>query len=877
MSEVESPNPASPVAQEPTERTSKRGRTFDPNVRIPALSLVVIVGPSGSGKSTFARKHFRATEIISSDTCRGLVSDDENDQKVSGDAFELVRFIASKRLALGRLTVIDATSIRAEDRRSLVELAKKYHVLPVALVLNVPPKVCHERNQSRPSRAFGFQVVRNQSAELRKGLRGLRDEGFRSIAIFDSPEEVDAVTITRQRLWTDKRDESGPFDIIGDIHGCYAELCDLLTALAWTVDAPAHRATPPAGRRAIFLGDLVDRGPDSPSVLKLVMSLVEAGDAFCIPGNHEAKLLKKLHGRDVRLTHGLQQTMDQLAHEPEAFLARAAAFIDGLVSHLVLDAGRLVVAHAGLRADLQGRASGGVREFALYGETTGETDEYGLPVRYNWAEDYRGDATVVYGHTPVPTAEWLNRTICIDTGCVFGGRLTALRYPERTLVDVPARQVWYESVKPLLAPPAESKVPARSGYTLDINDVLGKRIIETGYGRVTIREELAVPALEVMSRFAIDPRWLIYLPPTMAPPRTHKDGPWLEHPSEAFAAFREDGVLKVICEEKHMGSRAIILACRDEAAAARRFGGISGTGYVVSRTGRPFFSDPAFGAEVLRRIRRALDQADLWSTLETDWVLLDAEIMPWSQKASALLRQQYAPTGSAATHGLEAATALLRQAATRGSGDPATDALLAHMDARRETAHAFVEAYRRYCWTVKSISDLKIAPFHVLASEGRVHTGRDHLWHLGTLATLANADPGFFHPTGHRVVDLQDPASVEDATAWWEALTEAGGEGMVVKPLDFLHRGPRGLTQPAIKCRGREYLRIIYGAEYTLPYQLDRLRERGVKAKAALALKELALGLEALDRFVAKEPLYRVHECVFGVLALESEPVDPRL
>ncbi len=502
---------------------------------IPELSLVVLIGPSGSGKSTFARKHFSRTEVISSDFCRGLVADDENDQEATADAFEILHHIARSRLARRRLTVVDATNVQRWARKPLVDLARDQHVLPVAVVLDVSAKICQARNKSRADRDFGAHVVRHQRAQLRKSIRHLKREGFRRVAVLRSPEEIDAVCIERQRLWNDKRDEHGPFDLIGDVHGCKAELVMLLGELGYT---PAHGFRHPEGRKAVFLGDLVDRGPDSPGVLELVMKMVEDGSALCVPGNHDVKLVRKLGGRKVRIAHGLAETLSQLELRSDAFREKARDFLHGLVSHYVLDDGKLVVAHAGLPEELQGRASSKVRDFALYGDTAG-TDEYGAPVRRDWARSYRGAAAVVYGHTPTARAQWVNNTICVDTGCVFGGALSALRYPERELISVPAKRTYQQPIAPFGA--KEMETLADRG--LCIEDVAGKRIVETRVDRsVTIREEHASAALEVMSRFAADPRWLIYLPPTMSPTMASQEGSLLEHPRDAFAYYRAQDV-----------------------------------------------------------------------------------------------------------------------------------------------------------------------------------------------------------------------------------------------------------------------------------------------------------------------------------------------
>lgn len=469
--------------------------------------------------------------------------------------------------------------------------------------------------------------------------------------------------------------------------------------------------------------------------------------------------------------------------------------------------------------------------------------------------------------------------------------MTALRWPERELVDVPAERVWYEPTKPL-----STQAPgSREGRPLDLADVHGRRAVETRHmGRLAVREENAAAALEVMSRFAVDPRLLAYLPPTMAPTATSREEGYLEHPAEAFAQYGEDGVARVVCEEKHMGSRAVALVCRDASVARERFGidGIDGTdgtdsgggeatahgptGALHTRTGRPFFDDPAVTEEILGRLRTAIDAAGLWAELDTDWLLLDAELMPWSLKATGLLRTQYAAVGAAAGAVFPAVTGALEAAVGRGVD---VGALLRGQRERAADAAAFTEAYRRYCWETDGLAGVRLAPFQLLAARGRSLASVPHDRQLAWIDRLTEHDPtGLLQVTRRLVVETGDEDSVRAGVDWWLEMTGRGGEGMVVKPLDALVRdGKKRLVQPGIKVRGREYLRIIYGPEYTRPENLERLRGRFLGHKRSLALREYALGLEALDRLADDEPLWRVHEAVFAVLALESEPVDPRL
>jgi protein phosphatase len=856
--------------------------TVDKNIELPDFSLVVLIGSTGSGKSTFAAKHFLPTEVISSDYCRSLVSDSETDQSVAGDAFDLVREIAGKRLKNRKLAVIDATNVRPADRKSWISLARQWHALPVAIVFDPGIDICIERNKMRPDRAFGGQVVQRMVSEVRRGLGGLPREGFRQVWKLTSAEAIGAAVVTRQPLWTDKRSDFGPFDIIGDVHGCADELQILLTKLGYRVEWSGGRddrtvtVIAPPGRKVIFAGDLVDRGPNSPDALRIAMSMTAAGTAYAVQGNHDRKLEHWLSGRKVTIAHGLQQTIDQLEGQDRGFRDALPKFLDGLRSHVWLDGGRLAVAHAGLKEEMIGRGSGAVREFALYGETTGEVDAFGLPVRSDWAERYRGSTTVVYGHTPVIRADWVNNTLCIDTGCVFGGKLTALRWPEKELVDVPAERTWFEPIRPLGSRMDSAAARADADQVLDIKDVSGRRWIDTELkGRIVVAEENASAALEAMSRFALAPQWLAYLPPTMSPSETSEHEGWLERPEEAFAHFRDMGVDEVVCEEKHMGSRAVIALCTAAGAASARFGVVGEeTGAIWTRTGRPFFNDKAMTEELLARLRLAVDSVGLWAELDTDWLLLDAEIMPWSAKATSLIESQYAPVAASSRAGFAAAAEAFARAVDRGLEIATTRDRFAD---RARRAALYGKAWAPYVWPVSGVGDLKVAPFHLLASEGRVWFDQDHVWHMSLADRMAAAGDGVVSRTQWRTVVLDDERAVGDAVAWWEVLTGSGGEGMVIKPRAFVARGKRGLLQPALKVRGREYLRIIYGPEYDTPENLVRLRVRGLGGKRNLALREFALGHEALKRFVAREPLRRVHECVFAVLALESEPIDPRL
>lgn len=848
-------------------------------ITLPELSLVAMVGISSSGKSSFVKKHFGPFEVVSSDHCRGIISNDENNLKVSTEAFELVNHIVRQRLKQGLLTVIDATHVQPDSRKNILQAARDYHCMPVAIVLNPPMNVIEERHEKRPDRDFSKRVLSNQHRQLKRTIRFLKKEGFRYIYRLNSIEEIEHVEIVRQPMWTNKKSEHGPFDIIGDIHGCFEELKQLLEKMGYSIDENADgRFTTqvPGDRKVVFVGDLIDRGPENVKVLKLTMDMVKQGHAICVPGNHENKLLRWLNGRNVKLNYGLEVTTAEIDKETDEFKQELATFIHGLISHFVFDDGQLVVAHAGMKEAYQGRGSGKVRSFAMYGETSGETDEYGLPVRYNWAQDYRGKALVVYGHTPVPKAEFFNNTICIDTGCVFGGQLTALRYPERELVSVDALKTYYESVKPIDASSTGISHQHEDDEYLHLSDVTGKRYISTQLGgTIKIDADRSASALESMSRFCVHPKWINYLPPTMSPPASSMLDDFLEHPQEAFYYYKKQGTGEVICEEKHMGSRAVIQIGKSSCAIQSAFGITTGEqGIVYTRSGRRFFNDLAIEKAFIEKLSMAIEKANLWNELETDWLTLDCEIMPWSMKAMSLIKQQYAAVGCTAHLATQALQVALQQAQKR---DINVNSLIAANETSVKNTKQFIQAYQNYCWGVESLDDIKVAPFHIMASASGLHTDQNHVWHMTLINRMVEQDSNLLRKTHYQVVNLDDENSMQTAIKWWLQHTQSLGEGMVVKPMDFIVKENTGVIQPALKVRGKEYLRIIYGMDYTQPHNLKRLKERSVGLKRRLAISEFKLGIESLHRFVNQQPLRYVHECAFAILAMQSQPVDPRL
>ena len=845
-------------------------------IPIPEFCLLLLVGPSGAGKSTFARARFAPEEILSLDAFRIMVSGTEEDMSATADASAVMHDVAARRLRRRLLSVVDATNLRAEDRAALVEVARRGYAPAVAIAFDVPEKTCLARNASRltprPPR-----VVKAQHSRMRGIARSLRREGFSHVHVIDGETAADG-TVRRDRLWTDRRDEKGPFDIVGDVHGCLDELVALLGKLGYSTvrstDAdggPSFAVSHPEGRRLVFLGDFGDRGPDTPGVLALVMDAVASGTAIAVKGNHDLKLLRHLNGREVAGTHGFAETAAAMSATPRGFADRVRAFLDKLTSHLVLDGGTLAVAHAGVKEEMQARGSRLVSDFCMFGETDGETDEYGLPVRHDWAASYSGKAAVVYGHTPVTEPRWVGNTACIDTGCVFGGTLTSLRWPGREFVSVPASAVHCAPSRPAKAPGSASP-----GSRLpDAARMVDKAFVQTRYGKpVAIGPERAAAAFEILATKAADPRWLVFIPPTTATVEASGLEGWLERPEDALDHYAAAGVSLVCIQEKHMGSRAVAVVCRDHATALSRFGDGDRLGAVLTRTGRPFLEDPTAEGDLVAEISASMTRAGMWELLGGDWVVLDGEILPWNAKAGELIEGTFAAAGCAGTESSRAIGAAFAAAVSRGVAGADALALAA---GRRELAFSsFRKAYGAFVFPYSGPADLRFAPFHFMAAGSSVFAEKPHSWHMTMAARLSGVSPGgrVVH-TGWIEIDPSSPGGRAAAVARWEEEIAAGREGVIVKGPCLAPR-PGGLA-PALKVRGREYLRIVYGAEYDRPDLLPGLRRRETGRKRTLARVGASLALEGLARLAEGASPARVHEAVAASLAVASEPVDARL
>lgn len=861
-------------------------------IPFPHGGIIVLVGPSNSGKTTLLRRLVEEgvlleTEMVSSDTYRTLVGDveyldwkgrprEEADilysdyQKLSGLAFEAMNTVVSMRSRLGKLTVVDATHLQPEYRRKYIEIAAGHDLPCVAWVLDVPEQTLLARDKTR-EQPRGRQRVKSQYSQFKRSLRGLREEGFDFTYMLKEPEAVQFVRRDNPLL----ADIGAGIDVIGDIHGCYDEMLELLGELGYAADeAGLYRH--PAGRMLVSVGDVMSRGPRSLDTMIFWKRHVDAGIARMTDSNHGWKIARYLSGRNVTLSHGDENIAAELRLlEEEAGTEAAAAlkeelkqFLLSAPSHLVMcrdGVRRLVIAHAGIRDEYIGRQSRRVQDFCRYGDTDG-MDAAGAPVRKEWYTGHESGELIVWGHDPRPYPAVVKNTINIDQGAVFGGSLTAYRYPEQEFVSVKAHRDYAEDPdSPLIRWERGRFAPPNLGRLVN-----GYSVFTDAYGELSVRGDYVKAAVDTVSHYTVPLEELVYIPPTMSPtPSVSADESYLEHPQEAFDYFRSQGVTTMVAEKKHMGSRAVLLLFRDEQAAVSYIGRPA-LGTIYSRTGRAFF-DRETEAQVLARLNADLVQAGYFSRYNTEMLLLDAEIIPWNLKARELIATQYAHVAEAAKMDREQLLVKLRQAEAAGRD---VTGWVQEMEAKLQSVQVFRQAFQQYCWDVSGLEGIRIAPFHILAHSGQSFFDHSHIWHMEQARLLDGISP-LFMETEYRVI--HSGADEADVIKWWQDMTEDGHEGIVIKPETFITKNGRHMVQPAIKVRGRKYLHIIYGIDYLQPDNLKRLKQRKTSKKERHALMECALSVESVNRFIRKEPLERVHECVLAALALESDPVDPRL
>lgn len=855
--------------------------------------IVVLVGPSNSGKSTLLERLveegvIKRTEAVSSDQFRMLVGDDEyvdwknrprseadviyaEYQQVSAKAFEAMEAMLATRCRLNKLTWVDATHLYTEDRQRLIHLARKAHVPVIAIVLDVPEKELLERD-ARRDYPRGRQRVKQQVQQFKRTLRSIREDGFDANYVLKQPDELEFVR-TANPLMVDM---GVGIDIIGDIHGCYDEMIELIIRLGYVKEGENGLYRHPEGRKLVSVGDVSSRGPASLPCLMFWQQHCAAGLAYMVDSNHGWKIARYLDGRDVTLSHGdefVEQELSELEREHGTETAQRIRtdlrdFLLNVPSHLVFSRNgvrQVVVAHAGIRDHFIGKQSKRIQDYCRYGDVDG-TDEYGRPLRKDWYVDHTSGECIVWGHDPRPYPTIVNDTVNIDQGVVFGGMLTAWRMPERESVSVAAlRDYAGDPDSPLkrweqrrFAPPNLRKF--KEGFTVQTGSRLD----------VSIQGEVARTAIDTFSHFTVPLEELVYIPPTMSPPpvASSVEG-YLEHPRDAFHYYRSQGVTRMVAEKKHMGSRAILLLFRDQEAAKQRVGRAM-LGNIVTRTGRSFF-DPTTEQNVLTRLHADLTADGYFERHQTEFVLLDAEIVPWNLKARELIASQYAHVAEASLMDRGTVLDKLREAEAAGRD---VGEWLQETEVKLGNATTFRDVFQNYCWDVKGLGDIRIAPFHTLAHSTGTFWDQTHEWHMEQNREFARMS-SFMMETEYRVITSE--ADEAEVITWWDEMTAAGHEGIVIKPETFRTWNGNKMIQPAIKVRGRAYLHIIYGMDYLAPENLSRLSKRKTFKKERHALMESALGMEGVERFVRMEPVERVHECVLATLALESEKVDPRL
>ncbi|MGN7478564.1 AAA family ATPase [Solibacillus silvestris] len=856
--------------------------------KLPNGAIVLLIGPSNSGKTTLLQSlvdsgQLLESEIISSDYYRKLVADvdfidisaiskDDEDivyeeyQRITEQAFNALHTIVEARAKLNKVSIIDATNLRGFERAKYFEIAKRHHVPVLALILTTPKEQLLARDRLR-DHPRGNKRVLQQFNTLKYELKAIKKEPFAKVYKVDD-EEVEIIRDSNEFYL---ETENG-FDIIGDIHGCYDEMIVLLKELGYEQrgDVYVH----PAGRRLISVGDIMSRGPKSIETMKFWLNQIEAGLSYMTDSNHGWKIARWLEGKNVSLNHGdelVEQEFTEYAkvHGEETAKALKERFANMLLkapSHYILTRNNItqaVVTHAGIKDHYIGKESKRISDFCRYGDTQ-QTDSSSKTVRGDWFTQHKTSELIIWGHDVKILPFKANRTINIDQGAVFGGELTAFQYPEQTFKSVKAFANYAGTEdNPILEAKNKRFSPPNVAQFIK-----GFAVHTTSGDQITIPKEKALAAMDTFSHHTLPLEQVIYIPPTMSPtPQTSALPDYLEHPAEAFHYYKKNGIQKMIAEKKHMGSRAVIFIAKNR-AVAKEFINSDSLGYITTRTGRAFFEHTQ-QEKMVEKIHAELAAKNYFEQFKTNFVLMDAEILPWNLKAHRLIDQQYE---TVAENAIMDRYKLIEKFKATEHVD--VTSWLEEYTQKYKNAARFDAVFKNYCWPTNELSGIQIAPFHILAHSSSTNFHQPHSWHMQMNAHLAK-DSELFIATEYRLIESEKDE--QEVMNWWQDMTENGHEGIVIKPLDFLAYYKGKLLQPAIKVRGREYLRIIYGMDYTNEAFMKKLKQRNPSRKMKNALLEFKLGLEGISRFVSLESSTRVHECALATLALESDTIDPRL
>lgn len=769
---------------------------------IPRSALVLMVGGTGSGKTHFAQHHFPKGSVLSSDDFRFLVSGHEA-ADATEDAFDVMSVAIRSRLLRRLLTVVDATNLRQSAREALYQLARECYAPVVAITMMTPLNKCKRYNAIRHNPRPERVVV--QHYHLAQDARKLLlKEGVPFHPIYPK----DSVRLVVTYNVEDRRDDIGPFDIIGDIHGCFAELMLLVETLGYHVEErlrggrPSYFITHPNGRKLVFVGDIVDRGPENVRSMIFVMDAVSQGH-YAVRGNHDARLLRWLDNQDdFSNVFGFCVTKEQFECAYREYGARffgdVARHIRSLPSYLWLDGGRLVVSHAGIQEDMIGGSGDYVDDFCVYGQKTLDDE------RLFWMYDYHGSVYNVYGHFSVKEPHWIQKTLCVDNGCVYGGRLTALQWPSQNIVSQPALETWFESSMIELEPKKDwflkEDVSRFLTHTMLSRDVqVSKDSIQNAYSSM----------VGAMSFFP----WMVCIPPSMgAADSSYQEG-YLEHPASAFEMYRKEGVKEASIQAKYMGSRGITVIKRtDEEGVFPK-----GPGVMLTKSGHPMFSDNQRMDGFIRELRRAVTDAGLWDIFG-DYVVFDGELMPWSEKGQRLIQGSFMAS-------YEAYDALQK-------------AVCKEIDVYRERGlNAFtspfaerdsdIDAFGKECRKYIDEDDAYYVPFMIITSERKAYWDVPHAEQLALLDKMVSP---LIKPVSHRTCVLEDAQSCQEAVLFWESLIK-DGEGVVIKAKTVAETIPLKVP-PMVKIRGPEYLRLVYGPSYQ--NDLNELRKRNIKGRNTL-------------------------------------------